>query len=170
MLVILKIFFDICLLRAKPQDLPASVVLLALSLSAHVVVNLAALMGKADLSIALQAALVDTLVLVALVHSALLLRQMPARSRQTLTALTGSGALLSLLAWPVFQLVRDTNQLTFVVLLFVFWQIAVFGHILRHALSVSYFAGIAISILYIMITSFIVISLFNLTNSAEVAT
>jgi hypothetical protein len=52
--------------------------------------------------------------------------------------------------------------------LFVCWQIAVFGHVLRHALSVPYFTGIAISILYIMITSFIVISLFDLTNSAEV--
>jgi hypothetical protein len=148
--MLLKTIIDICFLRAAPQDLPVS---RSVMLGALVVYATAGVLGVLDvltLENAIVAAAVDTLLLAAVTHLVLQWRRLENRLAQTLTALAGCGALLSLLAWGAAGLVREAFQPEWVWAVFLVWYTLVFGHILRHALSVTLAAGIAASLLYLI--------------------
>lgn len=148
----LKIFVDICFLRAAPQDLPVS---RSIMLGALVVYATAGMLGVLDvltLESAILAATVDTLLLAAVTHLVLQWRRLENRLTQTLTALAGCGALLSLMAWSATGLVRELFQPEWVWAVFLPWYTLVFGHIVRHALSISLAAGVAASLLYLVLS------------------
>src|SRR5690606_15422087 len=94
-------FIDICLLRAGPQDLPASSVLRSLALFAYVASGVMILLPSVSFGSAVAQALVDTLLLVVLLWAVLRWRGLPERFAQALTALAGTGALLGLAALPL---------------------------------------------------------------------
>ena len=160
----LKILIGICLLRAAPQDLPAS---RAGMLAALIIYAAAGVLGVIDvltLENAILATAVDTLLLVAVTHLALQWRRLESRVTQTLTALAGCGALLSLLAWGAAGLAHVAFQPedvlssvaapslahSWVWAAFLVWYTLVFGHILRHALSITLATGVAASLLYLI--------------------
>jgi hypothetical protein len=148
--MLLKTIIDICFLRAAPQDLPVS---RSVMLGALVVYATAGVLGVLDvltLENAIVAAAVDTLLLAAVTHLVLQWRRLENRLAQTLTALAGCGALLSLLAWGAAGLVREAFQPEWVWAVFLVWYTLVFGHILRHALSITLAAGVAASLLYLI--------------------
>ena len=94
----LKIFLDICLLRANPQDLPDSDTLMLAALAAYGLADVIGVLDIVSVGGAVLAAAVDTLLLVAATHLALRWRHLENRVPQTLSALAGCGALISLLA------------------------------------------------------------------------
>ena len=148
-----KIFLDLCLLRANPQDLPTSNRLLAAALVGHLLANVLTGLDGASLENALLAGVMDTLLLVALTHTGLMLRGVGARTRQTLTALAGCGALLAVLAWAVVTAAEAVTAHAWVAWLpFLFWFLAVYGHILRNALNVSLGVGLALAIGYVLLS------------------
>ena len=67
----------------------------------------------------------------------------------TLT-IAAASVLLSLLAWGAAGLVREVFQPEWVWAAFLVWYTLVFGHILRHALSISLAAGVAASLFYLI--------------------
>ena len=140
---LLKTFINLCLLRANPQDLPAAPVLTVGALLAYMLVSVGLSAPDLGLGRAASWAVLDTLVLAILTHSALLIRRFPERLYQTLTALMGSSALLGLAAWP---LINSQNTVLQIVLLL--WNLAVVAHILRHALSVPLALGFIVSFGY----------------------
>ncbi|MDO9371162.1 MAG: hypothetical protein Q7U07_01000 [Gammaproteobacteria bacterium] len=146
MLNLLRIFVNLCLLRAKPQDLPAAPALTAAALVAYIAVGLGLSLPDLGFGRALLWAVLDTLVIVLLTHGALLLRHFPERLQQTLTALLGSGALLGLVAWPIIG-----TQNSIVQLVLLLWNLAVVAHILRHALSVPLGLSIIVSFGYFLV-------------------
>ena len=150
-----KIFLDLCLLRANPQDLPTSNRLLAAALVAHLLANVLTGLDSASPENALLAGAMDTLLLVALTHTGLMLRGVGARTRQTLTALAGCGALLAVLAWAVVTAAEAAVPVNYARLFwlpFLFWFLAVYGHILRNALNVSLGVGLALSVGYVLLS------------------
>lgn len=149
----LKTFFNLCLLRASPQDLPSSNRLLGAALVAHLAANLLTGLGETGLENALIAGAMDTLLLVALTHTGLMVRNLRERTRQTLTALAGSGALLAVLAWAVVTAAETvTAQAWLVWLPFLFWFLAVYGHILRHAFNTSVGVGLLLATGYVLLS------------------
>jgi len=163
-----NLFFDICLLRAGPQDLPASNALLGVVLATHVVVGV--ILGLLSYSFinAIFYALVSTFIVVALTRIALLLRNYGGRFRQTLSGLAGTDVLLGLVAWPVTAwLYRadaeggDIGGPFAVWLLLVAWSLVVTAHILRHALSVHYAIGFAVAVGYFVVSYSILATLFE---------
>lgn len=152
-------FIDICLLRAGPQDLPASSALLALTLLAYIASGVIVLLPSASPGSAVTQALVDTLLLAGLLRLALQWRGFPKRFDQTLAALAGAGAFLGMIAWPLVASIyyADAQGLAApfqsLLLLAVFvWTLAVIGHILRHALSTSYAVGFLFGTVYVMLS------------------
>lgn len=142
----------ICLLRANPQDLGASRHAL---LAAVVVYALAGAVGVLDVLTwekALAATLLDTLLLVGATHLALQWRRVPQRVTQTLTALAGCGALLSLLALGIAWATRGWLRPEWVWAGFLLWYTLVFGHVLRHALSIPLAAGVGASLVYLILS------------------
>lgn len=153
----IKVFFDLCLLRATPQDLPASVVLLGATLATYTLVSLAFAVADLSLKHAIFYALADALLLAMLTHTALVLRRFRARLIQTLSALAGSGTLLGLSAWPLNSF-SEPPLLPLLALLL--WSVAVTAHILRHALAVPLAVGVAVSLSYLAIAFTVMSTLF----------
>ena len=162
-------FIQICLLRQGPQDLPTSGILLAITLTAHTVMSI--LLSNVALSAvnALFSGVVDTLLLVVLTGALLYAKQRNARIIQTVTALAGTGAIITLIALPVSGWLHGADQAAgeggFALLLLLFltgWSLAVAGHIFRHALSVPYFLGLVLAAVFYWISISVFRALFPL--------
>ena len=145
------LFARLLALRANPQDLPADPRVLGLALAAHVAADVLTLLGSVSLSQALVAAVLDTVLLVALAHTALLLRGFGARALQTLAALAGAGAAMTALHWVLSSAIPAETPLV-LGLPFLVWFLAVYAHILRHALSISIAAAFGASLLYLIVS------------------
>lgn len=168
---LLTIWLDICLLRAGPQDLPVSRVLLGLTLAGYLAVSTLLSLPGYPAFTSLQIALVDLVLLLAFAGSVLYLTGNMARINQTLSALAGAGTLLGLIALPLVQsLYRadDAQQVSLSVLMFwlllMGWNLLVVAHIIRHALSVILPVGIAIAVLYTLVAMQIISTLFSHAN------
>ena len=94
MLQLIRAWFEICLLRRAPQELPASAYLLGLSLCCYGLVSVLVSSQSYPFSKALLLAAVDLGLLVLFVWSLLYLQRKPARINQTLSALAGTGSLM----------------------------------------------------------------------------
>jgi hypothetical protein len=164
---LILIWFDICLLRAGPQDLPASRELLGLSMASYTLASFLLSLPGYPLVSAVQLALMDAGLVVVFAVTALYLTGKTARLTQTLTALSGTGTLLGLIALPVIQLLasgKESGQpalLAGMLWLALFgWNLIVVAHIVRHALSVNFFVATGIAILYTLVAMQIINALF----------
>ena len=167
---LILIWFDICLLRAGPQDLPASRELLGLSLASYTLVSFLLSLPGYPLITAGQLALADVTLLVVFGTTALYASGKMARLTQTLTALSGSGTLLGLFALPVIQLISSgqvagqSSLLASVLWLLLFgWNLVVVAHIMRHALSVNFPVATGIAMLYTLVAMQIINALFPMS-------
>ena len=99
--------------------------------------------------------MLDTALLAITAQIGLRWRGQQRRFQQTFSALTGSGALLSLVSWPFMLLLLRLPKgdaaaalPSLLIVLLMFWSIAVIAHILRHALSSRYAVGVLLALLY----------------------
>lgn len=158
LLTILKSFFDICLLRKRPQDIPASSTFLFFCLIAYTLCSAAVALASYPGATALFIALVETGLFLLFVYFLLSLRSLTERWLQTSTALAGSGTLLGIISSPLHYWlaaqepgVAVSPEPVFLFLLLLVWNILVVGHILRHAMSIPFFAGVLVSICYLVL-------------------
>ncbi len=147
MLALFNLFLDICLLRKGPQDMPASVALVKMCLLAYGLSGLLVLLISTPAPVALLQILLDMVLLSGLLYLGLILRRRPKRFEQTLSALTGTGSLMGLLALPLmFWIVNqesggDTTLPSLLMLVLMVWSIAIMAHILRYAFETSIWLG-----------------------------
>lgn len=141
-------FLDVCLLRQSPAILPSSralavvttVVFLSLSLTSEF------FGGRADYFPARSLLVLGLSFLI--VAGMLTIRGVSSRLTQTWTAYTGCGALVSLTLLPLSLTApaadQQVNPLTALLILFLLlWSVVIDAHIYRHALSISFAAGLA---------------------------
>lgn len=153
-----NLFLDLCLFRRQPQDVPASSALLNLSLLGYALSGFVVLTLSTPAATAFWQVLVDLALLIGLLHLGLLLRRHPRRFGQTLTALSGSGALLAALALPVvFWIVKqgpdgDITLPSLLLLGLLIWSIAIMAHIVRHALDIPVWAGALCALGYTLLS------------------
>jgi len=161
--IILGEFFSLCLLHRKPQDLPASGMLLALTLASYTALNVILALDRITVVKAMEAGILESLLVTIITFVILGLSHLVNRWMQTLTALAGTGCIMSLLALPIYYgssyagsdaLLRTILLLSYLGLLI--WNIVVMAHILRHALDTSFVSGIIFAMIYIVITSIII--------------
>ncbi|MEJ2574548.1 MAG: hypothetical protein P8164_13340 [Gammaproteobacteria bacterium] len=156
MIHLIKMFWDICALKAAPQDLPASSFLLGLALLAYFVTGVVVAAVQWPLSQAVPAALLDTGFVAVLCRILLWTRMLSGRFVQTLTAMAGSGTVMTLIAvplvmWQSFVGVTDATAPTlptWLLMIWMVWNVVVVGHILRHALSTFLAVGIGLAVVY----------------------
>lgn len=173
---ILLRFIDICRLRAAPQDLPASRLLMGITLFAYGAMALFLTVGEMGLGTAIQVGVADALLLAGLAYIMLWVRDTTERYVQMVTAMAGSCALLELLLWPLLTLQQygiDGGGGFFVafatILLWAWliWEVAIIANIFKHALDASIWMALVISFFYIFISYGAMRTLFF---SQEVAT
>jgi hypothetical protein len=157
---LIKLFWDICAVKAGPQDLPASSFLLGLAVLAYFVTGASVAAFQWPLSQAVLAALLDTVFLTILSRVLLWARMLSGRFVQTLTALAGCGAMMTVIAiplvmWQTLVGVTDANAPTlpsWLLMIWMVWNVVVVGHIIRHALSTVLPLGIGLAAVYAYIT------------------
>jgi hypothetical protein len=148
----LRILARIAVLRAGPQDLPsgnASVITALLFYASIVLVSGLAADDPApgpDLLIALVVPFACTVLL-------LVLRGVPARLNQTVSALFGTGALISLVNLPIWfnNAVPMPPPLVLLALAALFWSLAVDAHIWRSALEIPYAGGLVTAVVILLV-------------------
>lgn len=154
MLLIFKFYLDICLLRANAEDIPASRFLMILTISLYFALSLAITLVDNTFGKAISTVLIGLIMMIGFAQAGLWVRSFMNRSVQTVTALAGTGIVFNTMSLPLIMLASSypAEQLMFpryLLLLLLFWNIAVIGHILKSALSVPFWAGIGISVLYV---------------------
>jgi hypothetical protein len=167
MLLLVKTWLDLCLLRKGPQDLPASGFFLGLSLCCYVVVSFLVASPSSGTMEAVRLALVDTGMLITFVAALLYLQSKTERILQTLSALAGSGSLMGLFALPLVLLVdpgQPAEQVPALLagfwLMLLIWNLFVMAHIMRHALSSSFAIGLGAAVFYALVSMQLVATLF----------
>jgi hypothetical protein len=142
-MILLQRFFQICLFKAGPADVPASHWLL--KLVCLIYFSIGAMVSHVDhpWSAALSASLSDTLLLLAVCWLLLSVRGFSERFLQTATAMAGTGAIMGLFGLPVFILFRQfegqgqlTSLILLLVLILMFWSLFITAHIFRHSLEI----------------------------------
>jgi len=169
--IIIKAFLHLCLFQSKPQDLPASSLLLGLMLIIYMLMS--SILAPASLS-AWQGFLwsfTETGLLMILVSSLLYVIKHPRRITQTLTAMMGTNALLSFLSLPLIIWLDygESHNLnlgipSFLFFIMMFWNIAIQVYIMRHALSVTTFSAFIITIILLSLMGTILLSLFPIVK------
>lgn len=154
---LLRTLFRICLLQAGPQDLPAATSILA-TLTALgwgasiVIIEQLEPAGSviAEVTLATAFALLFTWL-------ALSLRRLSNRFVQTASALFGTDLLLLIPAGPLLLATAsgDAPTLQFALLALWLWSIAIKGHIFRHALDLPVSGGVAVAVLYTLLSLFL---------------
>ena len=167
MLPLIRAWFEICLLRRTPQELPASAYLLGVSLCCYGLVSVLVSLQSYPFSSALLLAVVDLGLLVVFVWSLLFVQYKKARINQTLSALAGSGSLMGVIALPLLLIIGPGTvtepvpvPLVSLWLLLLLWNLFVMAHIIRHALSRSFAIGFGISLLYALLSMQVITTLF----------
>jgi hypothetical protein len=173
---VIRLFFEIVMHRRGPQDVPAGQGALLSALAGYVAVGAAVLWPSADGPSQLLGQVgLDLVLLVGFCGALLVATGHAARLGQTLTALFGTGALLSAAALPFVWIVARSlgdpaappetlppaalfSTLALFGLLLV--SLLVTGHILRHALEWSYPAGVLAATGYFALSTLVFRSLF----------
>jgi hypothetical protein len=149
---------SIVVLRAGPQDLPAGRAVLVLCVLIYLVITtLSFSAGERPDNLGLVLALAVSLPLI-LCWIVLKLANKLARWEQTLSALFGTSALLSLLTLPVSLAAsgEPSAPMALIMLATFFWSFAVDAHIWRHALAVSFSTGLAVAVILFAVTLFVI--------------
>jgi len=152
------------LLRSSPQIIPASQVLLVLTVITHFLIGLMLASLSISISGAAASAFLGTAVMVAFVYLILLMKGQQSRFVQTVTALAGCEALIGLVALPVTYLFHtsggESGLIAIFSLLIFSWNIMVAAHIFKHAFTLSSQQGVFYAVFYIF-TSLIVGSILG---------
>lgn len=157
-----RAFLEIALGRRGPQDIPASHGLFVLCFAIYCAATFVLTRLAEPLDVAFRAAVVDAVILPAFALGVLWLRSVLSRWLQTLTALAGVGVLFTALAMAPFAVIgampaTPLAAVASVLVLVLFaWNVLALGHILRHALSVSFPAGVLVAMAYVAVNTAVV--------------
>jgi hypothetical protein len=164
---LIQLFSQIAVLRRGPQDVPASSLLLALTVVGYFTINFVvnAVLPPLD-GPWLPRLLLDVAFTLAWYALLLRLARRPERILQTTTAVFGLQAVLSpvlvVSEWLALRYQHDAIwQLPFslIALVLLVWLIAANGHVVKAALEWSGPASVALVILLVLVENLVVISL-----------
>lgn len=151
---LIKLLFDICLLKKTPQNLPYSFGLLKLLAIANLCINFLLMNLSTDWFGAALKAAVGVLLIGSFSWICLFVSGKLTRFCQTTSALLGVDALLDLFALPPIatMVVNPENLLAFLAMIgVIIWHWVITGHIMRNALEQSFAFGLGLAFLYLVV-------------------
>ncbi|WP_152417596.1 hypothetical protein [Methylophaga lonarensis] len=152
---IIRTLTDICLLRAGPEDLPASPVLFRTLLALYFVVGLVVNQLQSKLHDSVLLTGIELLVMMMVVAILLHFRRLNTRYQQTISAMAGTGVLFGIVAWPLLSVIAGSEAdfdvspvvMTLLAMLMI-WSLLVTAHIFRRALDIGPGQAAVITIAY----------------------
>ncbi len=144
MLAIFQTFLQIALLIRPPQDLPTSRSLLNLVVFIYAALGILILWPELGMVKAAVLVLADVLVITVFVQLILTLKSMQSRRTQTLTAMFGTGIIISMLILPMVYGIytaggETADRATYLVGIYVLfaWSLTINGFIFKHAFELQ---------------------------------
>jgi hypothetical protein len=168
---IVTLFYQILWFKKDPQDIPFSPALTLVTLLGFAAIDFVMLfMSNHWFSALLQVGVEITIMLI-FTRGALFLAGKYERYQQTLCALLGTDALITLFAIPATApMLIPSGDIAFfgflIVVLLILWHWIVVGHIFRHALDESFSFGLGVAFLYILAVYLLIGLLFPETTSS----
>lgn len=157
MLQLFKIFWDICRLKAGPQDIPKGNGLLLSAIIAVIITDSFSTSILMPSLSGLETVTIVTIYNIFLFTALYLLLRLigySSRGVQTVTALAGSGLFISLVLLPGLIVMNSAEEqvksFVFYILADTVWRIAVNTHIFRHAFSVNLLLAMILSVSYLI--------------------
>jgi len=160
--VLFLTFFDICRLIKRPQDIPESKNLLTLCATVYGFLSILLASMSQPTDKAILAGILEVALIMIFSLALLQIRGKSLRWTQTVTAFLGTGIIVSIIAFPVYNLI-GIGELTelessiaqsiglLLLAALACWNIAIMAHILRHALEVNFMLAVVFAITYIWI-------------------
>jgi len=147
-----RFFWQLCLLRRTPGDLPRSPWLLQWLLLLNLLINTLLGVPVFGPGASLLAALVELLLSAGLLFAALQVRGRAERWLQSYAALLGAGVVLGGIALVYRNLLglAGVEMAALPDLMLFVWSIVVMAHVLRHALDIGLAASVLIVLAYTM--------------------
>ncbi|MBI1422489.1 MAG: hypothetical protein GC149_03410 [Gammaproteobacteria bacterium] len=152
MLALIRLFWDICTFRRGPQDVPHSFFLLGSLLLVKLAIELVIFYipngtgATLSLSAVVPYMLADAAIAMGVVYLIVWLNGYAARGLQTVTATVGVDIVLTIAQLPFKYLVSSAGNQADKVAIFYFgtmliflWELGIYSHVFRHALSTSIF-------------------------------
>ena len=162
------LIIDIALLRRGPQDVPASLAFTLGALAAYAGSGMLVQLQIAPEMAPLPPVLFEVGLTVVLTGLVLWYRGVLARLPQTLSALAGTGTLITLCGLPVIRLLQAGDPgsalaMSGVVLWLglVCWSLLVSAHILRLALDVSLNIGLVLAMVFLVLSALLYGTVFG---------
>jgi hypothetical protein len=167
LLPFLQTLFDIALLRKGPEHIPRSVVMLlmAIVLWFFAALSALALIDRFDESDFLLE-IFSVLIAVACYSAVVTGSRQSSRLTQTITAILGCGALLTIVfvaAYVLLQPFIGAGLMTLVAWLILLWSVSIKGHIIASAINRHWYVGLAIAVAIFVLQS--VINMFVSSGS-----
>ncbi len=152
-------FFDLCLFRASPSDIPASTWLLKVTLLSYFVLSVVVNQLDNTWSASIFISLADIVVMMMAVSLLVSFRGFQARYTQVLTALAGSACCITVVGSPIiwwfFQIEAEQQGASFVLLMMfalLIWSLMVIAQIFRQSLEITSGVSMMVTITYMMVT------------------
>lgn len=153
---VIRRLVGICLFHIGPQDLPASWNLLILAVAVDVALGYPAAAAYSPSDHPGIQILLSTAITVAFLYGTVSAIGQGRRFVQTATAVFGTDAIITLLALPIALTMAPEPRTALTtgdlgLLAMGIWNIAILGHILRHALSVTMGIGVLVALGYTLV-------------------
>lgn len=148
---LLKLFWNICLFRQGPEDIPASTFLLRLIIVFYLIANGIILLLQSEGQTLLVQLPVQLILVMTFFWGLLYFYHKRERYPQTICAVLGCDIIISLCALPPLVWIITTHSQglpNFILLGIMAWQLAVMGHILQRAISQPFYFGVGLALVY----------------------
>jgi len=170
---IISLFFNLCLFKVDPSEIPVSRKLLKTTLLLYfilgVVINL--INNNGAISVILSVA--DVAVMLLMVAIALRFKGLQSRYLQVTTALAGAGSCVAIVGIPIigwfYQLDFESQSMSpamIFMMALLFWSLMVTAHILRYSLDIKPGTATMITVFYILSSLIISALLVGLLGGA----
>lgn len=152
---LIRTLTDICLLRAGPEDLPASPILFRALLAVYFALGIVVNQLQSTLHDSVLLTGIELIVMLFVVAILLHARRLSARYQQTISAMAGTGSLFAILALPLLSVIAgseadfDVSPIIMALLVvLMLWSLLVTAHIFRRALDVGPGQAVIITVVY----------------------
>ena len=156
---LLRIFVDLCLIKRGPKDVPDSTVLLKIVFFIYFLSGTMLLSSSIELSEAIIQSFIETVLVGLFIYLLVSFFQVKNRFNQAITAVYGSGALMTLLSVPyVFWmdgLVKNQGSIGVVGLIVFFivvWGFIVMANIIRETIQKSFSVSLLLTFSYLYLS------------------
>lgn len=158
---LIGLFLDVCLLRKGPADVPASKTLLKLTIGLYMVIGLVSWSIGRDnllqsLPVSFLLAVFEMLLIITFVNIVLNVAGFPERILQTVTAMIGTGVMITVVAIPLLiwhysidPEYRNASAPSLLSLGLQIWLLAIYSRILADSVNQPSWVGTILSVVYI---------------------